>query len=71
MDIPAFIARCDDFCARHDVTRVWLSKRLLDDTYRLKKLAEGQVDIGVKRLQRAADDLAELEAAAAKRSAAA
>ena len=61
MDIPDFIARCDRYCAKADVTRTWLSKRLLHDTYRLDLLSKGEVDIGVKRLARAADDLAALE----------
>lgn len=74
MTIPEFIARCDAFCAAHDVKRVWLSKRLFADTYRLGHLADGTTDVGVKRLQKAAEDLGALErerTAAAKRSAAA
>jgi hypothetical protein len=65
MNIAAFIARCDAYCEAEERSRVWLSKRLLDDTYRLDKLAKGEVDIGVKRLERAVDDLAALEADAA------
>ncbi len=61
MSIPEFIARCDDFCAKAGVSRVWLSKRLLADTFRLDRLAAGEVDIGVKRLERAARDLDELQ----------
>lgn len=61
MTIPEFISRCDAFCERHDVTRVWLSKRLFQDTYRLRDLAEGTADVGVKRLDRACDELAALE----------
>jgi len=63
MTISDFIQRCDAFRAKRGVTRVWLSKRLLGDTYRLEKLASGEVDIGVKRLERAMNDLAALEAA--------
>lgn len=61
MDIQSFISRCDQFAETHGVTRVWLSKRLLADTYRLDRLAAGQVDIGVKRLERAYHDLQALE----------
>lgn len=61
MTIPDFIARCDGFCRTAGVTRVWLSKRLFADTYRLDNLAGGSVDIGVKRMERAAGDLASLE----------
>lgn len=57
MTISDFIARCDAYCAMAKVTRVWLSKRLLADTYRLDKLAKGEVDIGVRRLDQAAGDL--------------
>jgi hypothetical protein len=61
MNITDFVAACDAFCARHNVTRVWLSKRLLADTYKLDNLAKGSVDIGVKRLEQAFADLAGLE----------
>jgi hypothetical protein len=59
--IPAFIQRCDRYCEAAHVTRTWLSKRLLKDTFRLQQLAEGHVDIGVKRLERASRDLTALE----------
>lgn len=61
MSIPEFIARCDTFCRQTGVSRTWLSKRLLHDTSRLKLLAQGKADIGVRRLERAVADLAELE----------
>ena len=61
MTIPEFISRCDAFCERFDVTRVWLSKRLFKDTYRLKDLADGTADVGVRRLDRACEELTELE----------
>jgi hypothetical protein len=61
MTIPDFIARCDAYCGRAKVTRTWLSKRLLNDTYRLDQLANDEVDIGVKRLERALGDLTALE----------
>ena len=67
MAIPEFIARCDRYCAAAKVSRVWLSKRLLSDTYRLDKLAKGEVDIGVRRLEQAIAALAALEGTAKKR----
>lgn len=60
MTIPEFIAACDSYCARANVSRTWLSKRLLKDTYRLDQLASGAVDIGVRRLERARIELEEL-----------
>lgn len=65
MSISEFIARCDRYCAERDKTRTWLSKRLFKDTYRLDDLAAGDTDVGVRRLERAAADLAELESEAA------
>ncbi|WP_172268925.1 hypothetical protein [Caulobacter sp. RHG1] len=61
MSIPEFIRMCDAYCARAQVSRTWLSKRLLKDTTRLQDLANGSVDIGVKRLARAVDDLRKLD----------
>lgn len=63
MTIEQFIIRCDRYCRVADVSRVWLSKRLFSDTDRLTQLAGGTSDVGVKRLERAAADLAALEAA--------
>lgn len=63
MSIPEFIVRCDRYCESAQVSRVWLSKRLFSDTFRLDQLAAGQSDVGVKRLERAMADLADLEAA--------
>ena len=65
MSIPDFIAACDRYCATAGVSRVWLSKRLFQDTYRLEQLASGETDVGVKRLERAAEDLAQLSRQAA------
>lgn len=62
MTIPEFIEHCDAYCATAQVSRTWLSKRLLKDTFRLEHLAAGTVDIGVRRLERAVADLAELQA---------
>lgn len=62
MNIPEFIQACDRYCKAASVTRVWLSKRLFRDTYRLGQLAGGNTDVGVKRLERAVSELAELEA---------
>lgn len=61
MTIAEFIARCDAYCEKASVTRVWLSKRLFSDTYRIGDLADGKTDVGVKRLTRASEDLSELE----------
>jgi hypothetical protein len=61
MTIADFIERCDKFAAQRGVSRVWLSKKLLADHRRLDKLARGEADIGVQRLERAADDLSALE----------
>lgn len=66
MTIPEFIKRCDAYCQATGRSRVWLSKALLADTFRLDLLAKGSVDIGVKRLAKAAEDLAELERLAAE-----
>ena len=63
MTIEQFIARCDRYCKAAGVSRVWLSKRLFADTNRLTDLASGSSDVGVKRLARAAADIAALEAA--------
>jgi len=63
MSIPEFITRCDRYCRAANVSRVWLSKRLFSDTFRLDQLAAGQSDVGVMRLSRAMADLAVLETA--------
>lgn len=62
MSISDFIERCDRYCETRGVTRVWLSKRLFKDTYRLEDLAADKSDVGVKRLERASEELAALEA---------
>lgn len=61
MLISEFIARCDLYCRKAEVSRVWLSKRLFSDTYRIDNLAAGKCDVGVKRLERAVCDLSDLE----------
>lgn len=70
MTIPEFIERCEAYRASHGVSQTWLSKRLFDDTFRLKSLADGKSDVGVKRLARAIEDLQALEATPADKSAA-
>lgn len=70
MTIPDFIARCDRYCETTGAKRVWLSKRLFQDTYRLDQLASGATDVGVKRLERAVRDLRALELAHQKGAAA-
>lgn len=63
MTITNFIGRCDAYCEAAGVSRVWLSKRLFNDTFRLEQLAAGTSDVGVMRLERAERDLAALVAA--------
>jgi hypothetical protein len=63
MPISDFIGACDAYCEASGFSRVWLSKRLFADTYRLDDLAAGKTDIGVKRLERASNELAALDAA--------
>jgi len=70
MTIPQFIARCDAYCQRANVSRVWLSKRLFANTYKLGLLADDTADIGVKHLARVLETLAGLEAALPGREAA-
>ncbi|HWW11290.1 MAG TPA: hypothetical protein VN018_02155 [Brevundimonas sp.] len=60
MTIAAFIIQCDDYCRDRGVSRVWLSKRLFSDTFKLDQLADGSADVGVRRLEKAAADLAVL-----------
>ena len=57
MTIPDFIRRCDAYCADFGVSRVWLSKKLFSDTFRLDELEAGSSDVGVRRLARACADL--------------
>lgn len=71
MSIPEFITRCDAYQKAAEVSRVWLSKRLFNDTYRLDSLASGESDVGVQRLERAVADLADLERARTERDEAA
>lgn len=61
--LPDFLSRCDAYCQAAGVSRVWLSKRLFADTYRLEQLSADKSDVGVKRLERASDELSLLEAA--------
>lgn len=69
MTIPEFIRICDAYCDKAGVSRTWLSKRLLKDTTRLQQLADGEVDIGVKRLARAVADLEGLQREASQEAA--
>lgn len=61
MGIPEFIERCDRYCLARGVSRVWLSKKLLGDTYWLGKIADGRANLTVKRFGRAIADLEKLE----------
>ena len=62
-----FIERCDAYCARTGRSREWLSKRLFGSARALREVEAGRKpngkdrDIGVRRLQRAMDDLVLLE----------
>ena len=69
MTIPQFIARCDAYCAKAGVSRVWLSKRLFQNTYNLDRLAADEADIGVRRLERVGEAQAELESAQGREAA--
>ena len=57
MTIADFITRCDLYCQDRGVSRVWLSKRLFSDTFKLDQLAAGSADVGVRRLEKADADL--------------
>lgn len=60
--IPAFVARCDAYCAQSGKSRVWLSKALFNDTSRLEQLAtKPDTDVGVRRMEQAVADLEGLE----------
>jgi hypothetical protein len=61
MPISDFIARCDAFCEARGLSRVWLSKRLFNDTFKIENLDVGATDIGVRRLAKADADLTALE----------
>lgn len=58
--IVDFVARCDRFASERGVSRVWMSKRLFSDTRKLDQLANGEADVGVRRLAKADADLAAL-----------
>lgn len=57
MIIADFISRCDLYCQDRGVSRVWLSKRLFSDTFKIDQLAAGSADVGVRRLEKADADL--------------
>jgi hypothetical protein len=61
MTISEFIARCGRYIEAAEVSQTWLSKRLFNDTFRLRDLAAGTTDVGVRRLERAVRDLKALE----------
>lgn len=62
-DLESFLLRCDRVADKIGITRSALSNRLLFDSRRLDLIEKGK-DIGVRRLQRAHSDLAQMEAAA-------
>lgn len=59
-DLQTFLDRCETFAQRRGWKRSTLSTRLFNDGGRLDQLFAGG-DVGVRRLDRAKDDLAELE----------
>lgn len=61
MSIPAFIYRCDAYAKRAGVKRTTVSKKLFQMGQKIDELAGGKVDIGVRRLARAQEDLFRLE----------
>ncbi len=69
MTLSDFIRRCDAYCLRAGVSRVWLSKALLANTYQLDRLAKGEADIGIRRMDKVLRALAALESDAAKQAA--
>lgn len=60
--IDLFVRRAAAFCAKHGRSRTWLSKRLFQDTNRLKQLEESKsTDIGVRKLAAAQAALDQVE----------
>lgn len=59
--ITTFLTRCDAVADQHKMARSTLSTRLFNDGKRLKQLAGGESDVGVRRLAAAEKALAELE----------
>ena len=57
-----FVTRCDAYARRRRIKRSTLSVWLFNDGKRIAQIAGGQSDIGVARLARALEKLAELEA---------
>lgn len=70
--IPVFVEMCDAFCKETGRSRVWLSKKIFNDTNRIEVLATRQdTDMGVRRLEAAVGELRGLEAQARKEAKAA
>lgn len=70
MIIPAFVQRCDSYCARRGIARATLSTLLFDDGKRIDALAGGS-NVGVLTLERAGVKLDSLEMELGEREAAA
>lgn len=62
-DIEKFISDCDRYCEARGIKRATLSKIVLLNASRLQQLADGELNIGFKTLDRAIATLATLEAA--------
>jgi hypothetical protein len=56
-----FIERCAVLSLESGKSLEWISRKILFDGSRLRQLSDGTSDIGVKRLDRALNDLAALE----------
>lgn len=59
--IQQFVARCDRYADGAGVSRVTVSKKLFGQTRKLDDLAKGLVDVGVKRLGEAEEQLTSME----------
>jgi hypothetical protein len=69
MIIPAFIQRCDRYCAMRRIKRATLSTMIFNDGKRLEAVANG-ANVGVLTLERAQLELTRLEQGAQQDAAA-
>jgi hypothetical protein len=70
-DIENFISRCDRYCEARGIKRTTLSGDVLLNAGRLQQLADGDLNIGFKTLQKAEERLSALESELASNKAAA
>lgn len=61
----SFVQRCETYRARRGISRSYLSRLLFNDGKTLEGLRTGAADVTVRRLDRAATVLGELERALA------